>query len=36
MYNAVGGVFMRAVDIITKKRDGAELTAKEIDYFIDQ
>ncbi|MEA1976712.1 MAG: thymidine phosphorylase [Chloroflexota bacterium] len=26
---------MRAVDIITKKRDGAELTAEEIDYFIE-
>jgi pyrimidine-nucleoside phosphorylase len=26
---------MRAVDIITQKRDGAELTAEEIDYFID-
>jgi len=26
---------MRAVDIITKKRDGAELTAEEIDFFID-
>lgn len=26
---------MRAVDIITKKRDGEELTAEEIDYFIE-
>ncbi|MCK5635088.1 MAG: thymidine phosphorylase, partial [Anaerolineales bacterium] len=26
---------MRAVDIITKKRDGAELTAEEIGFFID-
>lgn len=26
---------MRAVDIITQKRDGAELTAEEIDYFIE-
>ena len=25
---------MRAVDIITKKRDGGELTREEIDYFI--
>jgi len=35
MYNAVGGIFMRAVDIITKKRDGAELTAEEISFFIE-
>jgi pyrimidine-nucleoside phosphorylase len=26
---------MRAVDIITQKRDGAELTAEEIEYFIE-
>lgn len=26
---------MRAVDIITKKRDGGELTREEIDFFID-
>ena len=26
---------MRAVDIITKKRDGAELSAEEIEFFID-
>ncbi len=26
---------MRAVDIITKKRDGAELTAEEIEFFIE-
>ena len=26
---------MRAVDIITKKRDGAELTTEEIDFFIE-
>jgi pyrimidine-nucleoside phosphorylase len=35
MYNAVGGTFMRAVDIITKKRDGAELTTEEIGFFIE-
>ena len=25
---------MRAVDIITRKRDGAELTAEEIDFWV--
>jgi pyrimidine-nucleoside phosphorylase len=34
MYNAIGGKDMRAVDIITKKRDGGELSAEEIGFFI--